>query len=254
MLSVSTQLAREDSLLAFERLLRSITFADEIIIYNMERSDPEFFALARRFKARVIKIKTPLIVEFIRARQIKEAQYDWVLILDSDEVVTTKLRYEISNLTSLKPKTYALKRKNFSLGYSMSHGGFGDDFVPRLFHKSLFLDWPRDIHSLPLVKGTISQTTSYLEHHKDESLEQMVEKTNRYSAVESKQFYDGGLRVTSPFTIIRKWWMETFRRGILKMGLLDGKIGIIQSIYQGFSVFTSYAKLYEMNIKIPESY
>jgi outer membrane receptor for ferric coprogen and ferric-rhodotorulic acid len=84
-----------------------------------------------------------------------------------------------------------------------------------------------------------------MQHHKDESLEQMVTKTNRYSDIEAQQFYDGSMAPVTGLTLMRKWWMETLRRGIFKKGLLDPKIGLIQSMYQGFSVYISYAKLYE---------
>jgi len=36
---------------------------------------------------------------------------------------------------------------------------------------------------------------------------------------------------------------------ILKMAFLDGKVGVIFAIYQVFSKFTSYAKLWELQIK-----
>jgi hypothetical protein len=40
--------------------------------------------------------------------------------------------------------------------------------------------------------------------------------------------------------------MEFIRRYFLKRGYLDGRIGLFQSLYQGYSVFISYAKLYEL--------
>lgn len=89
-----------------------------------------------------------------------------------------------------------------------------------------------------------------MEHHKDDSLEQMVEKTNRYSDIEATQFYAGNMARVTPLTLMRKWWMESFRRGLFKRGLLDGRIGLIQSLYQGFSVLISYAKLYEKQLNI----
>jgi hypothetical protein len=251
MLAISTQIAQEDSLSSFARLLQSASFASEIIIFNMERTDPEFMRLAHKYQAKVIPIKTPAVVEFIRDQQLKAPENDWVLVLDFDEVITQELKAEINELVKGAPATYALKRRNFSLGFSLQRGGFGDDYVPRLFHRSLFLSWPHEIHSLPKVKGDIKRTSSYLEHHKDESLELMVDKTNRYSGVEATQFFEGGLRINSPLTLLRKWWMESFRRGILKAGLIDGKIGLLQAIYQGFSVFISYAKLYEKQLTTP---
>ncbi len=247
MLSVSTQITTTDSLILFERMLKSIAFADEIIIFNMERRDQEFVVLARAYHARVIEVETPKIVELIRSRQLAEAHGDWVLIMDGDEIIPPALKSEIQSVVKSPSlvSAYYLTRRNFSLGYPLVHGGWGVDSVLRLFRRADFISWGKEIHSLPKVKGPTAVLINPMEHHKDESLEQMVDKTNRYSDIESQQFLDGGLpRVTAP-TLIRKWWMESFRRGVMKGGLLDGPIGLIQSMYQGFSVLISYAKLYE---------
>lgn len=252
MLSVSTQIAREDSLTAFETMLRSVMFADELIIFNMERDDKEALKLFAQYKARVINVKTPQIVETIRERQVKEAKGDWVLVMDYDEIIPLELQGEISaiieNLASCS--AYAIGRDNYSLGYPLRHGGWERDYVVRLIRKADFISWPTNIHSTPVVKGTTIKTTKSMEHHKDENLEQMAGKTNRYSDIEATQFYAGKLSPVTSLTLIRKWWMETIRRGIMKQGLLDGRIGLIQSLYQGYSVFISYAKLFEKQQRI----
>lgn len=251
MLSVSTQIVSEDSLVTFEAMLKSVNFADELIIFNMGRTDEQAIALFKRFKANVINVKRPKIVEEIRDRQVREAGGDWVLIMDFDEVITDGLRGEIEAITKNRAScsAYLIGRDNYSLGYPMTHGGWERDYVVRLFRKADFVSWPTEIHSTPIVKGTMIRTTKAMEHHKDASLDQMVIKTNRYSDIEAAQFLSGKLPPVTSLTLIRKWWMESFRRGILKHGLLDGRIGLIQSLYQGYSVFISYAKLYELQSK-----
>lgn len=247
MLCVSTQLAKDDSLSTFEAMLKSVSFADELIIFNMERSDREALDLFAKYKAKVIKVKTPKIVEEIRQKQVEASSCDWVLIMDYDEVITPDLAGEIDAITQNQAScsAYMIGRDNYSLGMPLRHGGWQRDYVVRLIRKKDFVSWGTNIHSKPVVKGSTIKTTFAMEHHKDASLEQMVTKTNRYSDIESTQFKEGGMAPVTGLTLIRKWWMETFRRAVLKKGLLDKKIGLIQSMYQGFSVFISYAKLFE---------
>jgi len=95
MLSVSTQIAIGDSLSTFEAMLKSVSFADELIIFNMERDDEATLNLFTKYKARVIKIKTPKIVESIREQQVRDAGSDWVLIMDFDEIIPPALKNEI---------------------------------------------------------------------------------------------------------------------------------------------------------------
>lgn len=248
MLSVSTQISQHDDLSLFERMLKSVSFAGELIIFNMERTDPSALALFKKFNARVINVKTPKIVEETRSRQVKESSGDWVLIMDYDEVISLALKGEIqaiiSNLASCS--AYALGRDNFSLGYPLRHGGWERDYVVRLIRRADFVNWPTNIHSSPVMKGSMIKTLHSMEHHKDASLSQMVEKTNRYSDIESRLFFEGHLPPVTPFTLIRKSGMEFVRRYFLKRGFLDGTIGLLQSLYQGYSVFITYAKLYEL--------
>ena len=251
MLSVSTQIAVGDDLAVFARMLESVTFADELIIFNMERKDQGAKQLFQKYGAKVISIKTPKVVEEIRSQQVKEGSGDWVLIMDFDEVIPDNLKEEIKLIMDSQASCngYFIPRTNFSLGYPLKRGGFAQDYVLRLIRRSAFVSWPTNIHSTPIIKGATIKTTYAMEHHKDASLEQMVKKTNRYSDIEASQFQVGGLPPVTPVTLIRKWWMESFRRGILRGGLLDGRIGLIQSMYQGFSVFISYAKLSELQTK-----
>lgn len=248
MLSVSTQIAVSDDLNLFRKMLKSVSFADEIIVFNLERRDGETKKIFQEFAVKVIEVKTPKVVEAIRSRQVKEAGGDWVLVMDFDEVIPSKLAQEIKSVTtsSANLPAYAIRRRNFSLGYPLRHGGWGDDYVPRLFCRADFLSWPTEIHSLPQVNGEIGRLNSAMEHHKDSSLSQMIEKTNRYSEIEAEQFFKGGLPRVTPLTLVRKSVMEFIRRYFIRLGFLDGAIGLFQSVYQGYSVFITYAKLYEL--------
>ena len=247
MLSVSTQIAREDSLSIFEAMLKSVSFADELIIFNMERKDKAALDLFSKYKAKVINVKTPKIVETIRQSQVQAASGEWVLIMDYDEIITSDLSGEILAITEnlASCSAYAIGRDNYSLGYPMYHGGWERDYVVRLLRTKEFVSWGENIHSKPVVKGSTIKTTFAMQHHKDESLTQMVSKTNRYSDIEAQQFFDGSMAPVTGLTLMRKWWMETLRSGVFKKGLLDKKIGLIQSMYQGFSLFISYDKLYD---------
>jgi len=250
-LSVVTQIAPEDNIETFENMLRSISFADNIKVYVMDmKKNKKLLQYTKQYNLHLTHISTPTVVEAIRAQQVHDVTGDWVLIMDFDEVITQKLADEIKNTISNSDSysAYAIPRLNFSLSYPLSHGGWGTDYVIRLFKKDQFLDWPTDIHSTPTFKGDLGNLKNSMEHHKDQSLEYIVKKTNRYTDKEATQYYDGDMAPVTPLTLLRKLHMEMIRRGLLKRGLLDGKIGLIQSIYQGFSVFMSYAKLYELQI------
>lgn len=248
MLTVSTQLAPGDDLALFARMLTSVSPYDELLVFDLGRSDKDAKLLLAKFRARVVTCPTPPIVEEIRERQVKEARGDWVLVMDYDEELTPGAKDTIATLMQSTGacSAYALPRDNYSLGMPLRHGGWERDYVVRLIRRANLTRWPRNIHSSPRVKGCTVNLGHGLIHHKDASLSQMVAKTNRYSEVEAKQFLDGGLPAVTTLTLIRKPTMEFVRRYFLRLGLLDGSIGLIQSLYQAYSVFVTYAKLYEL--------
>jgi hypothetical protein len=77
----------------------------------------------------------------------------------------------------------------------------------------------------------------------------MVTKTNKWSEIEAKLMYDAGHPRMNIPRFATAVWREFWKRGVLKLGFLDGKIGIVEIIYQMYSRFVSYAKLYEMQIR-----
>ena len=79
----------------------------------------------------------------------------------------------------------------------------------------------------------------------------MVEKTNKWSGVEARLLFDSGHPKMVWWRFIRPVVTQVFDRLILKLGFLDGVQGIVFCVYQGYSVFMRYAKLWEMQRKTP---
>lgn len=250
-LTVVTQIAIEDNLDTLENMLKASKFGDDHIIYTMFTPNQRLKKIIQTYNLTNIPLDLSAyenkIVEEFRETEVKKTNTDWVLILDFDEIVSENLQDEIMRTINSPDhaSAYAILRKNYSLGYRLKYGGWSDDYVIRLIYKPDFISWPTNIHSSPVVEGEIKKLKYPLHHRKDESLEFIINKTNRYSDTESTQFLEGNMKSVTTFTLFRKTSMEIFRRLFLKLGILDGRIGIIQSIYQGFSVFITYAKLYE---------
>jgi len=77
---------------------------------------------------------------------------------------------------------------------------------------------------------------------------EMLEKTNEWSEIEGKLMFESN---HPPMNIVRfcsAMAREFWYRMIKKMAFLDGPKGIIMAMYQVYSRFISYAKLWEMQI------
>ncbi len=178
----------------------------------------------------------------------KKAKGEWILYIDTDEQITRELKKEIENISG-QFSAYAIPRRNFIFGKEFKYSGQYPDYQKRLFKKSEFIKWEGSLHEEPIFRGKLGHLKNPLIHIKHNNLSDMVEKTNNRSEVEANLMFEAKhppmniLRFIS--AMVREFWL----RMIMQAAFLDGTEGIIYALYQVFSRFVSYAKLWEMQIK-----
>lgn len=204
--------------------------------------------IAKKYGARIIRQKGKGYSDW-RNQGLKEAKGEWIFYLDSDERVTNELREEIKNVVNHGISAYAIPRKNIILGREMRHGGWWPDYVKRLFKKKALKEWKGDLHEEPIFSGEMGHLKNPLTHLKHDNLSEMVEKTNNWSEIEAKLLLDSGHPKMSWWRFFRIMKTEFFYRFFIKLGFLDGTTGIIYTVYQMWSRFITYAKLWEMQKK-----
>jgi glycosyltransferase involved in cell wall biosynthesis len=134
-----------------ERCLKSVQWADEIVVVDAESTDgtPE---IAERLGARVI-VHPWEGAGAQYAFGIAQARSDWVLILDADEEVTAELADAIRKVIA-DPKNpfvgYKVRRVNYALGRWLRYGGW-QEWVLRLFLRERVTSRRR---SIPASKWT----------------------------------------------------------------------------------------------------
>jgi glycosyltransferase involved in cell wall biosynthesis len=236
--------------------IKSLSWVSEIIVIDNGSTDKTEL-LAKRLKAKIVKNASGSFSD-LRNRGSKEASGEWLLYIDADERVTPKLRQEIQRLitqpSSLLLSAYAIPRKNNLLGHDMRWGGWWPDYVLRLVKKDRLIKWEGELHEQPKIMENlpegrqIGKLKNPLYHITHQSLTEMVEKTNDWSEIEAKLMFKSGHPPMNIPRFASAMFREFWYRAILKLGFLDGPIGIIEIYFQVFSRFVSYAKLWEMQI------
>jgi glycosyltransferase involved in cell wall biosynthesis len=224
--------------------LEHLSWVNEMIVADNGSAD-KTVALAKQHGAKVINAAGKDF-SAIRESGLKEATGTWVLYVDADEEVSPELQKEIKRAIEIsQPVTYFIKRDTYYLGCHWPY----KDKVERLFLKSALLGWRGILHETPFYVGSAGILTNPLIHRTHRTLEEMVAKTNEWSGLEAKLRFDARHPPIVGWRLIRVMMTGFWRSFITQNGWCAGTVGWIESIYQAFSMFITYAKLWEMQQK-----
>lgn len=175
------------------------------------------------------------------------ATAEWVLFLDSDERLTDAFKKEaLLKIKQYDPTSeiagYFIHRKTFYYGKDWNFR----DRVQRLFYRKKFIEWSGVVHETPKVKGTMDQIESPIQHFTHRNLSQMVRKTNEWSLFEAKLRLESKHPQLAPWRFLRVMGTEFINSYVKNKGYKNGVYGLIEGMYQAFSIFITYAKLWEL--------
>lgn len=246
---VSVVIITKDEEVMLPGCLKTVGWAEEVIVVDTGSVD-KTVEIAETSGAKVVKYLSGKNFSDWRNKGLNETKGEWLFYVDADERIPDNLGREIINIaqdTSII--CYAVPRRNFVLGKELKNGGFWPDYQKRLFKRSALKGWTGKIHEEPVFGGSLGHLKNPMIHEKHETFSEMIEKTNKWSEAEAKLMFDANHppmnipRFAS--AIVREFWT----RMIKGRAFLDGKVGIVFAIYQVFSKFISYAKLWELQTK-----
>ena len=176
------------------------------------------------------------------------ARHDWILSLDSDEVLSAPLAEEILS-TQLDPgSVYAFPRHNYFNGKLIKGCGWYPDEQVRLYHRgrTRFTDAP--VHERVLTPGLKAELFQHTARHDSyDSIGEFLNKMQRYSDLYAVQ--NRLQKPSSPGTAVRHGLVAFLKSYLLKRGFLDGYEGFVISAYNGQTAYYKYLKLYEANCR-----
>lgn len=229
--------------------LETLGFADEVLVIDTGSID-KTIEIAKKHKAKVVKYLDGKHFSDWRNKGLKESCGDWVLYVDADERIPNALKGEILEVieSSDTKNAYAIPRRNFMFGREMKHIAVPPDYQKRLFRKNALRGWRGEVHEEPMIDGELGHLKNALVHEKHETFSEMVEKTNIWSNIEAKLMFEADHPQMNIPRFISAMAREFWKRMIVHKAFLDGKIGVIYGLYQVYSRFVSYAKLWEMQL------
>jgi hypothetical protein len=209
--------------------------------------------------------------------------YDWILLLDADEILTPELVREIRRaVQNPAVNGYSIRLQLYFLGRVLRHcdasfsklslfrKGRGR-FECRLKDQDASMA-DMEIHEHVVVDGPTAELRNALVHHNIDSLSRYILKHNEYSNWEARVLLktDGDSEDHSQEMSAdlfgtqaqRRRWLKRhlyrlpgspvllfLYRYVFRLGFLDGVPGLIYCTFQAVQMFHSKAKIYELECK-----
>lgn len=226
--------------------IKSSQFANEIIVVDTGSTDSTI-EVARKLGCKIVHTTTDSFSKW-RNDGAEVAKGEWLLYLDSDERIPVKLAREVlSTIENPEHNSYTISRYEVFLGKHLDH--WPDPKVHRLMKKSALKRWEGKLHEQPKVTGTVGELKNQMVHLSHKNIDEKLPNTLIWSKSEAKMLLDAGHPPMAGWRFIRimltEFWDRCIRQGLWR----DGTEGWIEIIYQMFSKFVTYERLWEMQRK-----
>lgn len=225
--------------------LKSSKFADEIVVVDTNTgSTDSTVEIARKHGAKIVKSPG---YDFSKWRNdgANATKGEWLLYLDSDERIPVKLAEEIRRTIKVPTHdAYTIPRYEVFLGKHLDH--WPDPRVLRLIKKSSLKRWKGKLHEQPEINGTVGELREQMVHLSHKNIDEKVLSTLKWSRLEAEMLLKANHPQMKGWRFFRIMFTE-FTDRFVKQGLWrDGTEGVIEVIYQMFSKFVTYERLWEM--------
>jgi glycosyltransferase involved in cell wall biosynthesis len=202
--------------------------------------------------------------------------YDWILLLDADEVLTPDLVEEIRRaVQDPGVNGYSIRLQMYFLGRVLRHcdasfwklslfrKGRGR-FECRLKNQDASMA-DIEIHEHVVVEGPTAELRNALVHHNVDSLSRYILKHNEYSNWEARVLLQPEREPEEMSADLfgtqaqRRRWLKRnlyrlpgspvllfLYRYVFRLGFLDGVPGLVYCTFQAVQIFHSKAKIYEL--------
>lgn len=241
---ISVTILTKNAEKTLEATLKSLVSFKEVIIYDTGSTD-RTLEIAGQFTN--VKIVQGPFIGFgpTHNEATAAAGHDWILSIDSDEVVQDSLYEEILKLPLDKKTVYEIQRCNhFGKKWIRCCAGWHPDWVKRLYHRRSTLFSHDQVHEKILTEGMkIMRLQGKINHFPYQGIADFLEKMQFYSSLFAQQNYEtkdaslGKAILHGMFAFIKNYFF--------KKGILGGKEGFIISLYNSHVAYYKYLKLAE---------
>jgi glycosyltransferase involved in cell wall biosynthesis len=174
------------------------------------------------------------------------AKNDWIIIVDSDEVIDAELLQTLKIKKLDKNSVYILNFKAYYKDIVVKYCGWNNQKIKRVYNTSITKYNDNDVHEDIITDGLKTEILDgNMKHYSYQSIEQFVTKANTYSSLFAQN--NAGKKNSSPTKAFFNGAYSFVKTYFFKQGFRDGYIGLIIAYSHMVTNFYKYIKLYELN-------
>jgi len=240
-LSISAVIITKNESTNIARCIQAVQqVAKEVLIIDAYSTD-ETVAIAQALRATVLQKK------WLGYAQNKNygneaAQYDWILSIDADEVLSPPLITTLQNTVLENNTVYAINRLVNYDGQWVKHSGWHPDWKVRLFNRQTTQWQETDIVHERLVYPKTTrqlQLPGVLYHYSYKNSADHWQRIEQYAQLSAQQLAQEGKKAT----FIKRYLSPIarfFKTFFIKKGFLDGRLGWTISCRNAYLVYRKY--------------
>jgi glycosyltransferase involved in cell wall biosynthesis len=226
--------------------LESIRWVDEILVVDSHSTD-NTLDICREYGARIIQH------EYIQSAKqknwaIPQCANEWVLQIDTDEVLEPGLREEIEGALENPPDEvdgFRIPFKHHVLGRCVRVCGLYPEYHLRMFRRDVGRFEDKEVHAHVRVPGQVNTMQNHVLHYGMTSLSKQLSNLDRYSRYQANELRKRGKKFS---------WLQVTLRPVAifvyyyfyKLGFTAGYRGLLLSALNATSDFWAHAKLWEL--------
>lgn len=226
--------------------LESVAWADDLFCVVDTKTTDGSDEVARKFSEHVV------VHEYENAAAqrnwaLPQISTEWVLVLDADEWLSDELTKRIQDIMADPSSAdgYDIRRRSYFMGKLIEHCGWHHDYNLRLFRtsKGKYLD--KRVHSKVVVDGSTARINEPMYHDTYRDFEEYFKTFQRFTTWGAEDLYERGRRARLTDITIRPL-LRFVKMYFLRQGFRDGYHGAVLCGLSACSVFTKYAKLWNL--------
>lgn len=243
--TLSVYMVVRDEEEVIEGALKSVSWADEIIIALDDRTVDGTVEIAKKYTNKIYPVKFITFSQMLRFGLGKTTSI-WALWIDPDERITPALKKEIlRKINSGKFNGYHAYFREVVFGKEFVHSNNRVQGAVRLVRKGKAKFTKKLIHDRLIVDGEVGTLNNEILHYSKRTIFQTMNKFNQFSSLEAQELYGYGTR-TNLLTMFLAPLNTFIRTFFIDRNYQNGMHGFIYSVLMANYYMLKHFKIWEL--------